>query len=69
MEQRVRKTQGSDTTKYIYSGSALLFTTDGNNAKLTENVLSPNGQIIAGQSFDGSYVGNYYFYTGCMGEQ
>ena len=63
MEQRVRKTQGSDTTKYIYSGSALLFTTDSNNAKLTENVLAPNGQIIAGQRFDGTYDGNYYFYN------
>jgi len=40
MEQRVRKIQGSTTTKYIYAGSEQLFTTDGNNAKLTENILS-----------------------------
>jgi len=40
MEQRVRKIEGSTTTKYIYAGSELLFTTDVNNAKLTENVLS-----------------------------
>ena len=63
MEQRVRKTVGSATTKYIYAGSQLLFTTDGNNAKLTENILSPSGQVIAGQRFDGTYDGEYYFYN------
>jgi len=63
MEQRVRKVKGSDTTKYIYSGSALLYTTDANNAKLTEHILAPSGQIIASQRFDGSYDGNYYFYN------
>jgi len=45
MEQRVQKIQGT-TTKYIYAGSSLLFTTDTNNAKLTENVLSKNGQLL-----------------------
>ena len=63
MEQRVRKIVGSTTTKYIYAGSEMLFTTDGNNAKLTENILSTNGQIIASQRFNDSYEGNYYFYN------
>jgi len=46
MEQRVRKIVGSTTKKYIYAGSELLFTTDANNVKLTENVLSVNGQLL-----------------------
>ena len=63
MEQRVRKIVDGTTTKYIYAGSELLFTTDGNNAKITENVLSTNGQIIASQRFEDTYAGNYYFYN------
>jgi len=47
MEQRVRKIQGTTTTKYICTGSSLLFTTDTNNAKLTENVLSTVTNCIA----------------------
>ena len=47
-EHSVRKTVGSTTTKYIYAGSELLFTTYENNVKITENVLSTNGQIIVG---------------------
>ena len=26
------------------------------------NILSPNGNIVASQRFDGTYAGNYYFY-------
>jgi len=63
MGQRVQKIQGTTTTKYICTGSSLLFTTDTNNAKLTENVLSINGQVIASQRFNSTFDGNYYFYN------
>ena len=38
-----------DVTKYYYTGSAILFTTDAANDKLTENILTPGGSIIASQ--------------------
>jgi len=40
-----------------------LFTYDGNNAKLTENILSTNGQVIASQRYNGIFENNYYFYN------
>jgi len=36
-----------ETTKYYYTGSSLLFTTNGDGDKLTENILTPGGSIVA----------------------
>jgi len=41
-----------DTSKYFYTGSAVLYTTNASNELMTENILDPDGQIIA---FDDDY--------------
>lgn len=67
--QRVRQEALGIETKYYYSGSALLYTLDGdNNTKLTENILTPGGSIIASQRFTDNANGGvdsdgYYFYN------
>ncbi|MFA5675598.1 MAG: hypothetical protein WDA65_03665, partial [Christensenellales bacterium] len=45
--QRVQKTEGEDTTKYFYSGTALFYTTNGWGTLTTENILDLGGQITA----------------------
>ncbi len=68
--QRVKRVENSDTTKYYYSGSAILFTTDANNFLLTENILDLGGNIVASLRFEDQdpgtpdpYADNYYFYN------
>lgn len=69
--QRVKRFENGKTTKYYYSGSAILFTTDVNNFLQTENILDPGGSIIASQRFDvdqnpntpDPYAGDYFFYN------
>ena len=63
MGQRIRRETDTNITKYVYTGSTVLFTTDDNNDKITENILAPNGQIVASQRFESSYAGNYYFFN------
>jgi len=41
----------------------LLFTTNDNSAKLTENILTPGGSIVASMRFVGDYADEYYFYN------
>ena len=60
--QRIRKDVNGLVSKYYYDGDNLLFTTDVNNVKATENVLSPGGQIVASKRFDGAYENMYFFY-------
>jgi len=69
--QRVKRFENGKTTKYYYSGSAILFTTDVNNFLQTENVLDLSGGIVASQRFDNDqnpatpdpYAGEYFFYN------
>ncbi len=54
--QRITKEfeQGTNTavTQYLYSGSAVIMTADSAGIKITENILTPSGQIISSQRFD-----------------
>ena len=61
--QRVKKITGGVTTKYYYTGSVVLYTADADNNKISGNIATPDGQIIA--SRDSSLGGDgalYYFY-------
>ncbi|SCJ79518.1 Cell wall-associated polypeptide CWBP200 [uncultured Clostridium sp.] len=61
--QRIRLTwNGSLYQKYYYMGSALFFTTDANNLRDSENILSPGGSIVASRRQDSSDANKYYFY-------
>ncbi|MEO2078270.1 MAG: DNRLRE domain-containing protein [Bacillus sp. (in: firmicutes)] len=60
--QRIRKDVNGLVSKYFYEGDNILFTTDNNNNKATENVLSPGGSIVASKRFDGVYDNMYFFY-------
>ncbi|MEI5908515.1 DNRLRE domain-containing protein [Bacillus spongiae] len=60
--QRIRRDVNGLVTKYIYDDDAILYTTDEDNRKVTENVLSPIGAIISSKRFDGNYANNYFFY-------
>jgi RHS repeat-associated protein len=67
--QRVNRVENGETTKYYYSGSAILYTTNENNWLTTENLLAPGGQIIASARFDDHnpntqdpYADKYFFY-------
>ncbi|SCJ29114.1 Cell wall-associated polypeptide CWBP200 [uncultured Clostridium sp.] len=53
---------GSLYQKYYYMGSALFFTTDANNLRDSENILSPGGSIVASRRQDSSDANKYYFY-------
>ena len=51
-EQRMKKYEPDDndfaeddTTKYFYTGSAVLYTTNASNELMTENILDPSGEI------------------------
>jgi RHS repeat-associated protein len=59
-----------DTTKYFYTGSAVLYTTNNSNELMTENILDPSGQIIASKRYDDDYdpgttyeLANMYFFS------
>ena len=69
--QRVKKITGGVTTKYYYTGSVVLYTADADNNKISGNIATPDGQIIATRDYanatnsDGSantFANNYYFY-------
>jgi RHS repeat-associated protein len=61
-DQRVSQTIGSDTIVYYYNGISLLYTEDGSGNRLEENIIEPDGSVIASKRFNGDYAGNYYFY-------
>ncbi len=66
--QRVKRLEDGYTTKYYYSGSALLFTTNIDNHLLTENILDLGGNIVASLRFDAQnpddpFEGDFYFYN------
>ncbi|NTW71787.1 MAG: DNRLRE domain-containing protein [Eubacteriaceae bacterium] len=60
--QRVKRLENGYGTKFYYVGLDLLFTSDVNNNKVTENILDPSGSIVASKRFDGNYANMYYFY-------
>lgn len=70
--QRIRKTDGSSTngdyTMYFYMGGALAFSTNSDANYITdENIIDPNGTIIAGKRQDNAYnadrpEGQYWIY-------
>ncbi len=68
--QRMKKTEGNNTTKYFYTGSALFYTKNAGGLLTTENILDPSGQIIASRRFDddnnpstpNEWQDQYYFY-------
>jgi RHS repeat-associated protein len=69
--QRVKMTLLEDgvdygaSTKYYYTGSDLLYTTNTDNNVLTESILDLNGGVVASKRFideSGSYSEKYYFY-------
>ena len=70
--QRIRKTDGSSTngdyTMYFYMGGALAFSTNSDANYITdENIIDPNGTIIAGKRQDNVYnpnkpEGQYWIY-------
>ena len=68
--QRIKKVENGATTKYFYSGSVNLFTTNENNVLLTENILDLSGSIIASLRFEDEnpntpdpYAGKYFFFN------
>jgi len=67
--RRVEKVDENETTKYYYTGSALLYTANATNWLTTENILDPGGKIVASQRFadqdpntEDAYADKYYFY-------
>ena len=61
--KRVRKFNDTDSTNYYYTGGALLYTTTSDiNTKITENIVTPSGDIVASQRFSGTYANNWYTY-------
>lgn len=69
--QRMKKIEGNDTTRYFYSGDALLYTTDTMGALETENIPDLVGNIVASKRFDDDnnpntpceWENKYYFYN------
>ena len=61
-DQRVSQTEGEDTTVYFYNGIVLLYTEDGSGNKIEENIVEPDGGIVASKRFSGIYSGQHFFY-------
>ncbi|WP_335872617.1 DNRLRE domain-containing protein [Bacillus sp. 2205SS5-2] len=60
--QRIRRDANGLVTKYLYHDDAILYTTDNNNRKTTENILNPTGMIVASKRFEGGHANNHFFY-------
>jgi RHS repeat-associated protein len=68
--QRIKKLENGGTTNYYYVGDAVLFTTTQNAHMLTENILDPDGTIVASKRFPDdvpstpdSFADEYCFYN------
>ena len=61
--QRIKRNADGIVTKYYYEGDDILYTTDGNNVKVNENILDLDGVIIASKRFDGIYKNMYFTYN------
>ncbi len=54
----------NSTSKYYYTGSAILFSTNEDiYGYETENILTPGGQIVASQRFEDPYNNEFLFYN------
>ena len=67
----MKKIEKGVTSKYYYSGSVVLYTADADNNKISGNIPTPSGEIIATKDYanatnaDGSantFANKYYFY-------
>ena len=61
--KRVKKDENGQVANYIYYKDAVLYSTDANGNKATENVIDENGKIIATKRFDGEFENKYFTYT------
>lgn len=59
--QRILK-ESAETIKYYYTGSAVLLTTNLNNEKKSENILTPGGEVISSKRFGDVQDGNAWYY-------
>jgi len=59
--QRILK-ESAETIKYYYTGDAVLFTTDINNIKISENILTLGGEAISSKRFGDVQDGDAWYY-------
>lgn len=59
--QRISKTTNGIKTLYFYEGSTLLYTTDCEGNKTSQNIIGPEGKIIASIRYNEKQ--NVYFYS------
>ena len=67
----MKKITGGITTKYYYTGSVVLYTADADNNKISGNIPTPSGEIIATRDYanatnadntPNTFANKYYFY-------
>ena len=68
--KRIERLENDITTRYYYTGDALLYSTNENNVLETENILDTSGGIIASKRFldpseidSQKYANKYYIYN------
>jgi len=61
--QRIKKVENGSTTRYYYTGSSILYTTNENYEFQTENILTPDGTIVASKRFEAPFNDQYFFYN------
>jgi len=68
--KRVERVENAETTKFYYTGDALLYSTDAGNVLQTENILDLGGTIIASKRFEtpdeaqaNEFANKYYIYN------
>jgi len=59
--QRILK-ESAETIKYYYTGDAVLFTTDINNVKISENIVTLGGEVISSKRFGDVQDGDAWYY-------
>ena len=59
--QRILK-ESAETIKYYYTGDAVLFTTDINNVKISENIVTRGGEVISSKRFGDVQDGDAWYY-------
>ena len=68
--KRIERLEKGITTRYYYTGDALLYSTNEKNVLETENILDPAGSVIASKRFldpsevdSQKYANKYYIYN------
>lgn len=59
--QRISKTDNGITTYYYYQGSVVLYTTDKEGNKTSQNIISPDGEIIATIRYESDGQHDYFY--------